>query len=96
MEEEEQAPLLLPGTRPPTLWREAGLSLAFVAAGVWLIRTGEAGGWLALGFFGLCAVLALLVPLARRNLWGAETSSCSSPVLMQGTPSRSRRSTPPS
>jgi hypothetical protein len=67
MDEEDQAPLLLPGTRPPTLWREAGLSLAFVAAGVWLILTGEAGAWLVLGFFGLCAVLALLVPLATRN-----------------------------
>jgi hypothetical protein len=67
MEEEEQAPLVLPGTRPPTLWRAAGLSLAFVAAGLWLIRRGEAGGWLVLGFFGLCAVLALLVPLATRN-----------------------------
>jgi hypothetical protein len=67
MEEQEQAPLLLPGARPPTLWRAVGLSLAFVAAGVWLIRRGEAGAWLAVGFFGLCAVLALLVPLARRN-----------------------------
>jgi hypothetical protein len=64
---EDQAPLVLPGTRPPTLWREVGLSLAFVAGGVWLIRTGDAGGWLVLGFFGLCAVLALLVPLATRN-----------------------------
>jgi hypothetical protein len=57
----------VPGTRPHTLWPAAGLSLAFVAGGVWLIRTGEAGGWLALGFFGPCAVLALLVPLATRN-----------------------------
>ncbi|HZA80839.1 MAG TPA: hypothetical protein VFC13_05125, partial [Actinomycetes bacterium] len=60
-------PLVLPGTRPPTLWREAGLSLAFVAAPVWLIRRGQAGGWLALGFFGPCALIALLVPLATRN-----------------------------
>jgi len=34
---------------------------------VWLIRRGEAGGWLALGFFGLLAVLGLLVPLVTRN-----------------------------
>ena len=67
MEEEQQASLVLPGPRPPTLWRAVGLSLAFVAAGVWLIRRGEAGGWLALGFFGLCALLGLLVPLTTRN-----------------------------
>lgn len=47
---------------------EVGLSLAFVAAGVWwLIRTGDAAGWLVVGFFGLCAVAGLLLPLARRN-----------------------------
>jgi hypothetical protein len=67
MEEEDQAPLVLSGTPPPTPWGAVGLSLAFVAAGVWLIRSGEAGAWLALGFFGLLAVLGLLVPLATRN-----------------------------
>jgi hypothetical protein len=64
---EEHATLFLPATRPPTLWRAVGLSLAFAAVGVWLIRTGDAAGWLAVGFFGLCAVVGLLLPLAKGN-----------------------------
>jgi hypothetical protein len=64
---EEHATLFLPATRPPTLWRDVGLSLTFTAAGVWLIGKGNAAGWLALGFFGPCAVVGLLLPLAKGN-----------------------------
>ena len=34
-------------------------SLAFVAAGVWMIGEGNAAGWFVAGFFGLCALPAV-------------------------------------
>jgi hypothetical protein len=80
---EDQATLFLPGMRPPTPWRAVGLSLAFVAAGAWLIRTGDAAGWLVLGFFGLCGVVGVLLPLAARNYLqlGPDGFTVTTPVL---------------
>ena len=38
------------------------LSLGFVAAGIWMVLNHEPLGWLAVGFFGICA-LAFIITL---------------------------------
>jgi hypothetical protein len=35
-------------------------SLAFTAGGIWMITSGEAKGWFVAGFFGLCALVAVI------------------------------------
>ena len=52
-------PILL---RPkPTKWFVIALgSLAFVLIGIWMVRSGDTFGWLAIGFFGLCLAVSLI------------------------------------
>lgn len=44
----------------PSPWRHLGLlgvSLVFVAIGIFMVRDGDWMGWFVLGFFGLCALV---------------------------------------
>lgn len=47
-------------------WWALLICLVFVAIGIWMVSTGAGWpGWLALGFFGLCAVSCVLADIFR-------------------------------
>jgi hypothetical protein len=59
-------PILL---RPkPTKWLLVALgSLAFVLIGIWMIRSRDMFGWLAIVFFGLCLAVSLICLLPKAS-----------------------------
>ena len=59
-------PILL---RPqPTKWLLVALgSLAFVLIGIWMVRSRDMFGWLAIVFFGLCLAVSLICLLPKAS-----------------------------
>ena len=59
-------PILL---RPkPTKWLLVALgSLAFVLIGIWMVRSRDMFGWLAIAFFGLCLAVSLICLLPKAS-----------------------------
>lgn len=52
----------------PTKWLLVALgSLAFVLIGIWMVRSRDMFGWLAIVFFGLCLAVSLICLLPKAS-----------------------------
>ena len=52
----------------PTKWLVVALgSLAFVLIGIWMVRSRDTFGWLAIVFFGLCLAVSLICLLPKAS-----------------------------